>query len=354
MSKGPEGPGLEGVERILVRATNWVGDAVMTLPALEALRENFPRSLITVLATPWVAPLFMNHPVVDDVMILEKGEGLVGNLLRMARIIRAVRRRRFDLAVLFQNAFEAALIAFLGRVPVRVGYNTDARGFLLTHPVPRDASVLGVHQVEYYLSLLHGVGWRARGGDPCLRVPAEEAAWAERALSSAGVGPGVFLVGLGPGAAFGEAKRWPADRFAGVADRAATRWGARVLLFGSPKEAPICRELKERMENPPVDFCGSTSLTEAMALMARCGLFVTNDSGLMHMAAALGVPTVAVFGSTDPEATGPRGPRTAVVRREVACAPCLRRSCPTDFSCMLSVTEDDVWEAMERLKKEIQ
>jgi heptosyltransferase-2 len=342
------------VTRIMVRATNWVGDAVMTLPALEAIRENFPHSSITVLGKPWMLPLLEKHPAVDRVIILRKEGRYLTDFFEVIRVIRKIRKRKFDLAVLFQNAFEAALLAYLGGAGFRLGYNTDGRGFLLSHRVIRNDEVLKVHQVEYYLSILRAMGWKAVSRDPSLYVDEKYLNDAWRIMDSNGIKRGDFLIGLSPGAIFGEAKRWPSKRFARIGDWAVERWGARVVVMGSEKEMDICRGLSDFMENRPVNLCGRTSLGEAMGVISRCRFFVTNDSGLMHMAAALSVPTVAVFGSTDPVATGPRGPNTRIVKHDIKCAPCLKATCPGDFRCMLSIEPEEVWDAMEALREDIE
>jgi heptosyltransferase-2 len=341
------------IERVLVRATNWVGDAMMTLPALEAVRENFPSSSIAVLAKPWVAPIYDHHPAVDRVLIFHKGEGAFSGLLDLIQCIRLIRRNRFDLAILFQNAFEAALLTCLGGVGFRIGYRTDGRGLLLTHRVLRSGELLKIHQTEYYLSLLRGMGWGARSSLPRLRVSADDEQAADGILGLEGIQEGDFLLGLGPGAIFGGAKRWPAERFAEIGDMAAQRWSAKVLIFGSDREASICGRVRRAMESPALDLSGRTSLGQAMGLIDRCSFFVTNDSGLMHIAAALNVPTVAIFGPTDPVTTGPRGPHTRIVRHDTSCAPCLKPECTEDHACMLGIRAGEVWETMERLREDI-
>ncbi len=341
------------VRRILVRATNWVGDAVMTLPALEAVRQNFPEAQITVLAKPWVAPLFDNHPAVDRVIVFDKGQGQLNALKEIMRVTRLVRKARFDVAVLFQNAFEAALIAFLGRVRHRVGYQTDGRGFLLTHGVPPDEKVLGVHQVGYYCAILNAMGWPAPEKDPVLHVTDEVNQEAQGVLAAKGIDSRNFLVGLSPGAVFGSAKRWPPERFAKIGDRKAEKWNAHVIVFGSKGEKIIGDRVCATMHHRALNLCGETSLEVSMGVMGLCRFFVTNDSGLMHVAAALGLPTVAVFGSTDHVTTGPRGPKTRIVRRPVSCAPCMKPECPTDHRCMLGISPDAVWETMEALRRDI-
>ncbi len=340
------------IHRILIRATNWVGDAIMTLPALQAVRENFPGAHISVVAKPWVSPLFENHPAVDRVMVFDKGTGSVKGLTEVLKLSRLIRKERFDLAILFQNAFEAALLAFLGGVKTRVGYRTDGRSFLLTHGVLRNEAVRRVHQVGYYCAILNAVGLPARERDPVLHVGSAAKEQAEDLLKGEAFGPRSFLLGISPGAVFGGAKRWPPERFAVIGDRAAEKWGAGVIVFGSKGEKGICDRVCGSMKHNALNLSGRTSLEVAMGVMGFCDFFVTNDSGLMHMAAALGLPTVAVFGSTDHVTTGPRGPNTRIVRRAVSCAPCMKKECPTDHRCMLKITPERVWETMESLRRD--
>jgi heptosyltransferase-2 len=337
------------ISRILIRSTNWVGDAVMTLPALEAVRENFPSALIMVLARPWVAPVFENHPAVDGILIYKKHDDVVKNLSEIRTMVHAIRKRRFDLAILFQNAFEAALLAFLGGAKSRLGFDSDGRGFLLTHGIKRTDEIFAVHQVEYYLSILKYAGLSAVSRNPVVYISEKDRAKADTLLKSNGISRSDFLLGLGPGAIFGNAKRWPVDRFAKIGDLASEQWNARVIIMGSDKEKEIGASMSSLMRNKPVDFCGKTSLGEAMGIVGRCNIFITNDSGLMHVSAALGVPTVAVFGSTDHIATGPRGIKTKIIKHDINCSPCLKPECPTDFKCMLSITVEEVWSEMENI-----
>jgi heptosyltransferase-2 len=338
------------IHRILVRATNWVGDAVMSMPAFEAVRENFPESRITVLARPWVLPLYESHPAVNEVIPYKRGQGLMKDASEFLRVVRTVRALRFDMAVLFQNAFEAALIARLGGIKIRVGYNTDGRGFLLSHSVVRGTEVLKLHQVEYYLTFLRALGWHAPSRDPALRASPEAVERIRSLLSSKGVGDQDVLVGLSPGAAYGPAKRWPVERFAAVADRAIRMWGAKAVVIGTEKEKDLGETLVSAAAPGAFNFCGMTGLGDALALIKRCSLFVTNDSGLMHAAAALNVPTVAIFGSTDAVATGPRGKNARIVKHDMECAPCLKPDCPIGYRCLLTVQPEEVWRTMEELR----
>jgi len=335
--------------KILVRGVNWVGDAVMTLPALSALRENFPDAGITVLARPWVAPVYSNHPAVGEVMIYRKGERPFSAAMGLVATINKLRRERFHTAFLFQNAFEAAFISWAAGIPRRIGYDRDGRRLLLTGRVPVSAFGPGSHQVHYYLSLIRASGLRAEYTDPVLRMSGTDKRKGQGLLSEKGIDRDDRVVGLSPGAIYGDAKRWPAERFAAIGDMVHDRWGGRVVIMGSGREDFVCGRTASAMTAPVVNLCGKTSLDLAMAVIERCEMFVTNDSGLMHVAAALGVPTVAVFGSTDHVATGPVGPLTEIVRHAVDCAPCFETRCKRDFSCMTGIEPGEVWGAMEKL-----
>lgn len=343
----------EGIKKILIRSTNWVGDTVMMIPSLVAIKKAFPHAQITVLATPWVIPLLENHPAVDRTMIMEKSKGLLRSFKELARIISLLRGERFDLAVLFQNAFEAAFLAYIGRVRYIVGYDTDRRGFFLTHKVKRDRDILSAHQIEYFIGLIEAMGWQVEEREPILYVNDEDVKSTSLMLSSMGIEDNLFVVGINPGAVYGSAKRWPEDRFAVIGDWAAKRWDARVVIFGSFSEREIAANVSNLMHTNPANLCGQTTLGQAMALIKRCNLFVTNDSGLMHIAAAFNIPIVAIFGPTDHVVTSPVSRDARVVRHSVDCSPCLKEVCPFDHKCMLSIEPEEVWAEVERLKREL-
>jgi heptosyltransferase II len=336
-------------ERILVRAANWVGDAVMSLPALQALRRNHPEAQITVLAKPWVAGLYARESFCQEVIPYEvaKGWQSVGERWELAKRLRA---RHFDAALLMQNSFDSALLAAMARIPVRVGYARDGRSALLTSAVPvPERGDIPAHQRFYYLELLKRAGCIREYStvDPIRLEHAYEAAEAGRQRYSAACVTG-RVVGVGPGAAYGGAKRWLTERFAEAAVETARTRGASVAVFGSKQEFTICEEVRERVESAGIsalNFAGATTLKEFIELAAACDLFLTNDSGPMHIASALGVPTVAIFGATDDHATGPTGEQSRVVREPVICSPCLLRECPIDHRCMTSVTARRVADA---------
>ena len=334
------------LRNIIVRATNWVGDAVMSLPALNALRERFPDARISMLARPSIAALYEREPFCDELIRYTVAKGWKG-LPEKWNAAGDLHRRKFDCAILFQNAFDAAALMWLARVPVRIGYNRDARGWLLTHPIPVPSSYeVPRHQRFYYLELLKRaelIEDYSLEAFPKL-FGAYAAAEKGRALfSEKGLtGP---IIGVSPGAAFGGAKRWLPERFAEAAAQIAHERGASIAIFGSKEEVAICDVVYERVNSSGmrcVNFGGTTTLKQFIELAAACAVYLTNDSGPMHVASALGVPTVVIFGATDDTATGPTGTQTRVVREPVECSPCLLRECPIDHRCMAGVSANRV------------
>ena len=336
------------IRKVLIRSANWVGDAVMSLPAIASVRRTLPRAEISILAKPWVAEIFEKNPLVDRVVIYQS-PGIHQGLRGKWRLARQLKKEGFELAILLQNAFEAALISFLAGIPRRAGYNTDARACILTHPVAMNGKIKRRHQVDYYLEMVGSLGFERAHAVPSLQVSAGRQEEARRRLASFGLGESQGFVGISPGATYGSAKEWFPERYAELADRIARDFGASVLIFGSGGDKEIAAQVRRHARVPPIDLTGTTTLAQAMALIARCRLFITNDSGLMHAAAALGVPVIALFGSTDPERTGPRSEVCRVVRKPVPCAPCLKTECPEDRRCMGLISVDEVYEEVKAM-----
>jgi heptosyltransferase-2 len=310
---------------------------------MKAVREHFSSAEITLLVRPWVAGLFTSVPFVDKVWSEDKPTGL-GD---WTRITRDIRSREFDVGLLLPNSFESALMIFLGGVPQRIGYATDARRWMLTNAIhPRDGAR---HQVEYYLELVKTFHTSADTASIEIQATSEERRNARELLKAEGIPFDTPFLVLNPGAAYGSAKRWHTDRFADVADALAGELQLRVALIGSDRERPISEEIRNRMKSSAVMLTGRTSLETLIGVLAESSLMITNDSGPMHIAAALGIPTVAIFGSTDERVTGPYGPRTRIVKHPVECSPCLLRDCPIDHRCMNGVTVDDVCNAARTL-----
>ncbi len=320
------------VQRLLVRAPNWVGDAVMSLPVLAGLQKLFPQANLTVLAARRVAALFQNLPGVTEVVPYPVGRGKWRVLWDL--------RGRFDLALALPNSLESALGLWLVGVPVRVGYAADARRPLLNLAVAGRRSLNGLHQVYYYLGLLRALGEIDNFTPPTLYLRDLEVAVAGQMLADAAPGDGP-LVGLSPGAAYGPAKRWPPEQFAALGRELVKEFGARLVLLGGREEAPVARLVQEQVGLPVLNLVGKTDLRQALAVLSRLQLLITNDSGLMHAAAALQVPLVALFGSTDPQATGPFGALATVLRHPLPCSPCLQRTCHLGYACLDAIKVEE-------------
>lgn len=336
------------IHKLLIRSTNWIGDAVMTTPAVRSIRRNFPDTEITLLALPWVGDIFRASPHIDRIFTYDRNgrhAGLKGKLL----LARDLREQGFDAAILLQNAFEAAFIAMLARIPVRAGYTTDGRGLLLTHGVKKSRVIKNRHQVHYYQEMLKGLGLKPGPDELELFIGDEDMLWAASALVQYCTGRKKRVVGVNPGAAYGPAKRWPAEKYAGLARRLCSDADTLVLVFGTKEDRVAANTIQKAVNSQicVVDLTGKTTLGQAMAMIKLCNVFVTNDSGLMHVAAALNTPTVAIFGSTDHVATGPRGDNASIVRTELDCSPCLETHCPRKhFRCMEDIQVDDVEQAV--------
>jgi len=346
------------VRRLLIRGTNWVGDSILSLPALKRARLEFPQAKITLLVLPWVAGIYEGCTAIDEIWLYDRQDlhrGLSGKL----RLIRELRERRFDAALLFQNAFEAAVLARLAGIPVRAGYDRDGRGWLLSHKVSVDPHVSKLHQTYYYLDLLEQLLGRprtAQGLEPkptsqfvaavmpdiTLVASPERKHAAQTRLQLQGVEFNRTVVGVNPGAFYGSAKRWLSERYATVLDRLIDERQASVVIFGSPTEVSIAEAIQSGMRNRPIVLSGRTELNELIAMLACCDLFLTNDSGPMHLAAALRVPTLAIFGPTDEIATGPMSSAVVVVNKRIECSPCLLRECPIDHRCMTLISAEEV------------
>jgi heptosyltransferase-2 len=335
------------VDRILIRSANWVGDAVMSLPAIASVRRKFPQAEVCILAKSWVADLFQGDSKTDRV-ILYHSSGVHGGIGGKWKLARELRQEGFDVALHLPNSFESAFLSFLAGIPGRAGYNTDGRGMLLTHRVPVNGKIKKGHQVEYYLHLFKSLGFPAVERFPSLKVSEERRQEADGILNSLEI-RSEPLVGMSPGAQYGSAKEWFPERYGKLARRIFKEMGARALILGSRKDREAAAQIAQIAGVSAIDLTGRTTLAQAMALIACCRLFITNDSGLMHVASALDIPLVAIFGSTDPSRTGPLSAKSRVICKSVPCAPCLKTECPDQRQCMGLISVDEVFEAARKI-----
>jgi heptosyltransferase-2 len=336
------------IERVVVRGANWVGDAVMTVAALRELRRVLPAAHITLATRPWAQDIFAGAGLVDELLLIDDSRrGLRATFGQITEW----RARRFDLALLFPNAFEPAFIAAAARVPLRVGYATDGRAFLLTHPFAAPAWRGEQHEVFYYLNLVFGLehaltgAAQFEGREPQfqLQVPAARQTAARDLLGRHGALEGRPLVALCPGSTNSRAKRWPAAAYAALADHLMGKAKANVALIGAREELDVTREILAKMRRRPLVLTGETDLAETMAVLSVADLLVTNDTGPAHISAALERPTLVIFGPTNPVTTRPFSPTADIIRRPPDCAPCMLRDCPIDHRCMTAITPEEVF-----------
>ena len=338
--------------RVVVRTPNWLGDIVMALPVFAALRAHFAGDVLAAGVPRAFAPLLSAVPAVDQVVPLHRAGRRGWRALDTEAD--ALRRGRFDLAVLLPNSFGAAWAARRAGIPERWGFAAQWRRGLLTRAVPRPGRrTPPLHQVAYYQQLVRGLEIDPVAPEPRLAAPPHTVASARSLLDSAGCGQDRPIVGIAPGAAYGHARRWLPGRYGRVADRLSRELGASVVLLGSVHDRDAGHAIESSLvagnRTGPgpgvVNLIGRTDLSQLIGVVASCRAFVSSDSGAMHLASALGVPVTAIFGPTDERLTGPVGSHE-VLTQTVWCRPCLFRDCPIDHRCMTRTSEDQVFRAV--------
>ncbi len=327
-----------GASRTVVIGVNWLGDTIMSLPALCTLRKWLSEEEIHVVCPSSLVELVRMAQVTDHVWGWPQGT---------RRRIRLLKHLRAQRAILFPNSFRSAWIAFWAGVPKRWGYAGQWRHLLLDPSVPASRRPKAVHHSEIYMELLKAMGWKGEKAAVHLRIPPEAQEWALGRVGKSTSGR--FLIGICPGAAYGPAKRWPPERFVAVARGLMRSHRAKVILLGNSLERDVAAGMADELGQDVLNLAGLTDLPKLAALMSRCDLILSNDSGPMHLAAVLGVPVVAVFGSTDPSATAPMGPHR-IASAGLPCSPCFRRLCPEGHNrCLLDIRVEDVLEAAQEL-----
>jgi heptosyltransferase-2 len=341
------------MKRLVILAPNWLGDAVMALPAIADVRRAAPETEITVAARPAIAPLFALVPQVNGTIVLPRADAI--HDVAAWRLLGAeLAGRGFDTALLLPNSLHSALIAARARIPDRWGYRAGWRRGLLTRAIRRTS---GLHQVEYYQQLVHALGFPNGPIEPRVIVPSGARDAAARLLSESGWNGRTPLVALAPGAAYGGAKRWPPAYFGELAGAFAAD-GVQCVIVGSAADAATAAEVVQEFSPPhghaalngcaTVNIVGRTDLATLAGVLSLCRGLVTNDSGAMHLAAAVGIPVTAVFGPTDDTATRPLGDAHVVLSHPVWCRPCMLRECPIDHRCMRGVRVAAVLDAARR------
>ena len=323
----------------VIRSPNWIGDGIMSLPAIRAYKNHFPDEHLAVLAKDYLADIYQHIPEIDEIIPLPDR----WSMRSYFSCLRELRKKRFNRGILFTNSFSSALFFRLSGIARLAGYGRDLRGWLLHDRVPAPGHY--AHHQYYYLGIVDHLAGRTTGGacSASLVVAADEKEWADRRLAELGIRPATPILAVSPAAAYGSAKAWPPERFREVIRRwGESHPGAAVLLLGTAGEGPGIAAIAAGLTGRIVNLAGNLSLRRSIAVLSRCRLFIGNDSGMMHVAAALGVPLVAVFGPTEPGRTAPLAGRFRLLHHGADCAPCRRRRCPTDHRCMTAIGVDEV------------
>lgn len=334
-------------QKILIRLPNWLGDVVMATPILKDLRDHFPKAYITAMCQTNVAPLLKEDPYIDEILSFTKQNGWVHG--QPHGLVQALRFGHYDVGILTTNSFSSAWWFWRGQVKKRIGYAGNWRSLLLTEALPFPIEKESQHQVITYKRLLAPLGISLSSTPQQLVVSQEELSASKETLKKYGLFVGEHsIVGINPGAAFGTAKCWLPERFVEVTKKLLQHKEIKILYFGDTNGAPLVTDICQNFPDSVVNLAGKTTLRELMAHIANCSVVLSNDSGPMHIAAALKVPLVALFGSTSDVKTGPYQQGT-VIHKHVACSPCYRRVCPIDFKCMKQIAAEEVY--LEILKQ---
>ena len=332
--------------KIVIRGTNWIGDAVMSVPAIKRLRTAFPEAEITLLTREWAEGIFRDADFIDRIITLDSARSPARSVAQQASMLRP---EKFDLAVILPNSFESALAGRLSGAKRVFGYATDGRGFMLTDRVAVPEWKNRRHEVFYYLNLVEAVEaafGRATSKDlppaPSILISAERKAAARELLAGSGADLSKPVVAIAAGSKNSRAKRWGTAKFSEFADALVAGKGANVVLIGAPDEAEVSEAVRDSSKSTLIDLTGKTDLSVAAAMLAEADVLVANDMGLAHLAPAVGTPSITIFGPTDPATTRPFDEGSAIIRVDVECSPCMLRDCPIDHRCMTRISVDSV------------
>jgi heptosyltransferase-2 len=340
------------IKRILVRGVNWVGDTILTYPTLQILKSFFPKSHIAILIHDSLIDLWKTFPFIDEIISFQRKKGF-RSLFEDLNLAISLRKKKFDLAIILPRSFHSAFQIFLGGIPIRIGFENEFRSIFLTHKISRRKEIYRIPRIKYYMKLVELFGKIEKIPSPNIFLRNEDRKWAYETLKDLGLSDAGPLIGMNPGATYGLSKCWYPDRFGELGRRLSKRWNGNILIFGKKEEKVIAEEILKILGDGGIDLTGKTSLLQLAALLEKCNLLITNDTGTMHIATAVGTSVVALFGSTDPLTTGPWGEGHVVLRKELPCSPCLKRICPTKHSCMKLITVDEVEEAVNLKLEEI-
>jgi heptosyltransferase II len=338
-------------KKIIVRMPNWIGDLAMATPVLSDLRKKFPKAEITAMCRHPLGDLLKEDKDIDELFTFRKLPNGFARREERRNIIEKLKDGHYDLGILLTNSFSSAWLFWQGKVKRRIGYSKHLRSLLLTDSIspPKEKE----HQVKLYKRLLLPLGIETSATEPRFYLTKEEKENAKEILYQRGYEKGKKLIGIHPGAAYGEAKCWPSERYKKVAERLLEEnQDLYVVFFGDANTFPLIKSITQNMGKRAINLAGVTSLRELACIIDVCSLLVTNDSGPMHIASALAVPTVAIFGSTDQVVTGPYKNGT-IINKNVSCSPCLKRKCPIDFRCMMQISVEEVLQVIYKVLQNV-
>lgn len=338
--------------KILVRGTNWIGDAVMTIPALRELRRIFPTAKISLHTRKWAQGIFQDASFIDEIIAFEKSGSKIKDSLVQSK---QLKNRNFDLSILFTNSFESALVYKIAGIPRRFGYAKEGRSFLLTDSVPMPAWKNERHEVFYYLNLIAEIenSYFQRETvlenipNANLEVSEERKVQARKILEKNGVDLSKKIVALGVGSTNSRAKRWQTESYAKLNDLLQNESDCNVILVGAFDEIEVSEKVHNKSEKKPIIVTGKTDLSEAVAVLSEIDLLISNDMGLAHVAPSVGTKTLVIFGPTNEKTTQPIG--SEIIRKNVDCAPCMLRDCPIDHRCMTQISPAEVFEKARKM-----
>jgi heptosyltransferase II len=350
--KPPEGRGnfkLIRPANILVRVPNWLGDTVMAAPAVSAVRKIFPRVRLTILAREIFAPFWRDFPGVDQVLSLgAEHRGVFGFFKKAAEI----KKHRFDTALILPVSFSSAFLPFLAGIPVRIGWSGEARDLFLTHLIDRP-NERKKHLVLEYIDLVQQAFGKTLVKETVrLSAPRLSGALKESAKFFGKSSPNKRWIALAPGATYGLSKRWPLANWMDLVKLLLAEKKESLLILGGKEETeylePLVQSIPQAQKHSVISLVGRTTPLQLAAVLKQCRLLITNDTGPMHLAAAVGTPTVALFGSSSPAWTGPFGKGHQVIYKNVECSPCFQKICPIGYECLTGISVDAVIKAVQK------
>jgi len=339
----------ENIKKIVVHAPNWVGDTIICTPMISALSEGFPNATLSIVCKPHLKSLWQYNPYTNEIIVCDLKHDYK-DIFSYFRLSREIKKKEFDLAIILPHFFQAGLVYLLAGIPNRVGYTFRHRGLLFTIAIEPGKDHRKKHMVENYLDIVRVFGIEPKSRDYCLIIPDDKKSKAKNILRSFGITTRDIVIGINPGATYGSTKRWKKEKYAELCDKLISHYEAKVIIFGGPEDIELANEISNLMNKRSVILAGKTDLDELAALISQCNLFITNDSGSMHISVAVKTPVIGIFGSTSPTWTRPLGHKDLIVKKDIACSPCFKRVCKYGtYECLKSITVDDVLREVEKI-----